>query len=122
MEANKRNVSHVFAQPIQMMVPLFQRPYVWSEDSEWLPLWEHIRGLADRQFNGTEVKPHFLGAVVLDQLRMPTGTVETRQIIDGQQRLTTLQLFLAAARDVAASLGADQYSQAFAGRPETTFP
>src|SRR5207248_3802332 len=42
---------------------------------------------------------HFLGAMVLDQKQTPTGHVGVRQIIDGQQRLTTLQIFLAAYRD-----------------------
>ncbi|HEU0013834.1 MAG TPA: DUF262 domain-containing protein [Longimicrobium sp.] len=113
MEANKRNLVSVFGQPIQLMVPLFQRPYVWDEEKQWLPLWENIQALADRQLAGPDVRPHFLGAVVLDQLKMPTGTVETRQVIDGQQRLTTLQLFLAAARDAAQALGAIQHSRAF---------
>jgi hypothetical protein len=42
---------------------------------------------------------HFLGAMVLDQKQTPTTHVERRQVIDGQQRLTTLQIFLAAFRD-----------------------
>ena len=42
---------------------------------------------------------HFLGAIVLDQKQTPTTHVERRQVIDGQQRLTTLQVFLSAFRD-----------------------
>src|SRR3989338_5390720 len=42
---------------------------------------------------------HFLGAIVLDQKQTPTTHVERRQVIDGQQRLTTLQIFLATLRD-----------------------
>ena len=38
--------------------------------------------------------PHFLGAVVLQQVQKPTGQMQERTIIDGQQRLTTLQLLL----------------------------
>ena len=38
--------------------------------------------------------PHFLGAVVLQQVQIRTGLMQERTIIDGQQRLTTLQLLL----------------------------
>ena len=38
--------------------------------------------------------PHFLGAVVLQQVQKQTGQMQERTIIDGQQRLTTLQLLL----------------------------
>ena len=45
------------------------------------------------------MKPHFLGAVVLDQYRVPVGKPDARSIIDGQQRLTTIQVVLVAFRD-----------------------
>ena len=37
--------------------------------------------------------------MVLDQKQTPTAYVERRQVIDGQQRLITLQIFLSAFRD-----------------------
>ena len=46
------------------------------------------RGRRDRHH------PHFLGAVVLQQVQKQTGQMQERTIIDGQQRLTTLQLLL----------------------------
>jgi len=45
--------------------------------------------------------------MVLDQKQTPTTHVERRQIIDGQQRLTTLQIFLAALRDFCHEQGCD---------------
>jgi hypothetical protein len=35
--------------------------------------------------------PHFLGAVVLQQVQKQTGQMQERTIIDGQQRLTTFK-------------------------------
>jgi uncharacterized protein with ParB-like and HNH nuclease domain len=45
------------------------------------------------------VKPHFLGAIVLDQYLVPIGKPDSRSIIDGQQRLATLQIFFKAFGD-----------------------
>jgi hypothetical protein len=39
-------------------------------------------------------QPHFLGAVVLQQVQTRVGELQARIIIDGQQRLTTLQILL----------------------------
>jgi hypothetical protein len=86
----------VFMQPQRLVVPLFQRPYVWNEENQWEPLWNDVVRVADRLLREPNVKhfPHFLGAVVLQQSQSPTGLMQERTIIDGQQRLTTLQLLL----------------------------
>jgi hypothetical protein len=81
--------------PQRLVVPLFQRPYVWNEENQWEPLWDDIIRVAKRLLRGPQEKhqPHFLGAVVL-QVQKRTGYMQERTIIDGQQRLTTLQLLL----------------------------
>jgi len=55
----------------------------------------------ERQKAQQDTSPHFLGAIVLDQQSTPTQKLETREIIDGQQRLTTLQVLLSAIHSVA---------------------
>jgi hypothetical protein len=86
----------IFNQPQRFSVPLFQRPYVWSQDNQWEPLWEDVTRAAERMLKAPNGKhqPHFLGAVVLQQVTNGTGSLQQRTIIDGQQRLTTLQVLL----------------------------
>lgn len=96
MEVHKRTPHEIFNMPQRLLVPLFQRPYVWSEEKQWEPLWSDITRVAERQLaNPHETQqPHFIGAVVLQQLPNSTGAFQERTIIDGQQRLTTLQILL----------------------------
>jgi hypothetical protein len=93
------SVMNVFTQQTRYTVPLFQRPYVWKKEDQWQPLWDDIREAAERVLNaaGKPVASHFLGTVVLDQTLNPTYSLPRREVIDGQQRLTTLQLVLKAA-------------------------
>lgn len=83
-------------QPQRLVVPLFQRPYVWNEENQWEPLWSDVVRLAERILLRPTDRhhPHFLGAVVLQQVQKQTGQMQERTIIDGQQRLTTLQLLM----------------------------
>lgn len=96
METQVRTPQMVFMQPQRLVVPLFQRPYVWNEENQWEPLWNDVVRVADRVLDRPAEKhhPHFLGAVVLQQVQKQTGQMQERTIIDGQQRLTTLQLLL----------------------------
>ncbi|WP_278265435.1 DUF262 domain-containing HNH endonuclease family protein [Nocardia sp. AG03] len=98
MEAHPRRLKTVFRSDVRLVVPLFQRPYVWDEDEQWAPLWEDVTATFDRR-EDEEVHPHFLGAIVLEQKRGAMGSLEVREVIDGQQRLTTLQVLIAALRD-----------------------
>src|SRR5262249_27231856 len=84
----------LFGLPSRFEIPIFQRPYAWKQTDHWEPLWTDVRQLADRSLAGAVPRSHFLGALVLDAVRRPPGTLETRWVIDGQQRLTTVQLLL----------------------------
>jgi hypothetical protein len=122
MKADKLTVNGLFDPNERRDAPLFQRPYVWGEESNWEPLWESIRDLATKRLTHNEVRPHFLGTVVLDQLLTSAGKLHVRQLIDGQQRLTTLQLALAAARDLCAERGENKYRESFKGLTDNHVP
>jgi hypothetical protein len=77
----------------QFVVPYFQRVYSWRSQ-QWNTLWDDIQELYELGAGHT----HFLGSMVL--LTEGAGEAGTPTlVIDGQQRLVTLSLFLAAIRD-----------------------
>src|SRR5262245_6698839 len=98
---------------MRLEVPLFQRQYVWTRENQWEPLWEDIatkfRDFLEGRKDNTPA--HFLGAMVVDQKQTPVTHVEKRQVIDGQQRLTTLQIFLAALRDFCQEQGCGELTK-----------
>lgn len=73
------------------LVPDYQRPYSWT-DVEVGELWEDL-SLAFGD-NHEEVAPYFLGSIVLST----TEQEKVFELIDGQQRLTTLTVLLACIR------------------------
>lgn len=81
--------------PQQLQIPLFQRPYVWNEEDQWLPLWKDVQRLAEFRLSDSQGDAkHFLGAVVVQAQEQKLGNLVVHNIIDGQQRLTTLQLLV----------------------------
>lgn len=116
METNVRTPMQIFSLPQRLEVPLFQRPYVWDEEEQWEPLWNDIRRLAELRLRDPyAAATHFLGAVVVQAHDGQLGSLQASNIIDGQQRLTTLQLVMDAAGSVLESAGMD----ALAGQLES---
>ena len=110
MKPHTRSIFDLFDGKRRYEVPLFQRQYVWKLDEHWEPLWEDIERKFAKRLEGTISTPHFLGAMVLDQRRSYGNAVPVQLIIDGQQRLTTFQIFLAAFRDVCVAENQEAYA------------
>lgn len=120
MRADILSLKTLFQKDVRYVIPTFQRPYVWNQDEQWEPLWTDVRNTAEEfleelsRANGNSAKAeegvtaHFLGAVVIQQQPNPIIEIETRDVIDGQQRLTTLQLLLDAAQEVFEQDGFDK--------------
>ena len=89
MEAGKRTINDIFNGNRVLEIPFFQRSYVWTEAQ-----WERL--LEDMETVSSINKPYFLGSVILKQQQTNTGNNvgDRRTLIDGQQRLTTLNLML----------------------------
>lgn len=114
MKADTNTLQEVLQGERRFVVPVYQRPYVWERESQWEPLWADVEATAIRLAEtrqaahhaeksaavaDEEAPPHFLGAIVVEPF--PTGPLEikTRLVVDGQQRLITLQLLLMGALD-----------------------
>jgi hypothetical protein len=101
MESHVFTVFKLFQLQQRYGVPLFQRPYVWTEKDQWQPLWTDIVIKANQVLNRTrneKIGSHFFGAVVVSPIPPSIARVPAYDIIDGQQRLTTLQILLVALR------------------------
>lgn len=94
-------------------VPIYQRTYVWTRQRQWEPFWSDIRTKATERLAGRPQRfSHYMGAVVLESRGgYSARRVPASQVVDGQQRLTTFQLFLAAARDYATVIKHDSARQ-----------
>ncbi len=88
MDAGKRTINDIFNGNRILEIPFFQRAYVWGENQ-----WERL--LEDMELVSDSKKPYFLGSVILKQKQTTSSNVvgDMRTLIDGQQRLTTLNIF-----------------------------
>lgn len=100
MDASPVNIVQYFDGSKQSMIPLFQRPYSW-EKKNWRQLWDDIID----QYEPSGRRAHFMGAVVTVPVKSVPVGVAKHLVIDGQQRLTTLALLMAAIRDLAHESG-----------------
>ena len=113
MDSDDLTVQQIFQDRRQYMVPFYQRTYVWTLEDQWQQLWDDIETKAEARLWGSDnYTPHFLGAIVLDpQPRDGLIGVDTLHIIDGQQRLTTLQFILKALLIAIESQGLSEIKQ-----------
>jgi Protein of unknown function DUF262/Protein of unknown function (DUF1524) len=82
-----RTYRQLLSNGLTYRVPPFQRDYSWGEE-EWEDLWTDLLGALD---------PHGEPAHYMGYLVLQTGDNRDFQVIDGQQRLTTVSLLVLAA-------------------------
>lgn len=90
LSADDLVISEVLEGTKQIQVPDYQREYSWGKD-QWSELWDDVYALTRERDN------HFLGSIVV--IEKNSGEMKTLELVDGQQRLTTISIFLCAMRD-----------------------
>ncbi|GHH79144.1 DUF262 domain-containing protein [Promicromonospora soli] len=123
MDAKTYPLQDILKPERRYIIPTFQRDYEWTLDGQWKLLFEDLESTADKllEVRSDEdekavglknkeqgVTPHFLGAVVCASLPFATGGIALRSVIDGQQRLTTIQLLVRGLLDVLQDVGSDR--------------
>jgi uncharacterized protein with ParB-like and HNH nuclease domain len=110
MDADDHPVEVVLKEARRFMVPLYQRKYQWG-DERLVPFWEDVAAKAAEVLEGESKFEHYMGALILAPVDSGAkfAFTPTVQVVDGQQRLTTFQLLLAALREVARNHGQDDF-------------
>jgi alkylated DNA nucleotide flippase Atl1 len=96
--ASETNLQELLEGARQYRVPLYQRTYAWTA-VQLERLWDDLVQIAEDRIADHRAS-HFIGSLVLapSPSNGPTGVPEFL-VVDGQQRLTTLTVLLAAIRD-----------------------
>lgn len=97
INANKQKLQDFFQGNLQFEIPFFQRAYVWSEDN-WNIFWDNLVGEVEAYENGVQSE-HFIGTIITKQKENKNLSENIVELIDGQQRLTTITVFLKALAD-----------------------
>lgn len=102
MNVDDYPVENILAEGRRFMVPLYQRKYQWA-DNLLLPFWDDVQAKAAEVLEDETRFQHYMGALILAPIgeSAQIGVTPRVQVVDGQQRLTTFQLMLAAIREVA---------------------
>jgi uncharacterized protein with ParB-like and HNH nuclease domain len=94
IHATERPLFRILSNDFAFSIPHYQRPYAWTTEQASDLLSDLLAFLGDVQEPISEVNPYFLGSIVLiKQEDSPEADV-----VDGQQRLTTLTILLAVIR------------------------
>ena len=96
-------ITDIFRANVQYVIPKYQRNYVWDRELQWEPLWADVEAMCLRSRN-QDSETHFLGALITKEIGTERNVTQW-VVVDGQQRLTTLQLLLAAVHSVLAERG-----------------
>jgi uncharacterized protein with ParB-like and HNH nuclease domain len=103
MKADPFQIGAMLKDEKRFVVPIYQRTYAWTKEKQLDKLYDSIEAKAkERIANKISKFPHYMGAILLNPRGTFTfGKMPVFDVVDGQQRLTTYQLMLAALRSLA---------------------
>ena len=110
---HRQTVGVWLKRPFVWRIPVYQRHYEWKADNKSggpiTLFWETVKKQTIARLDGDVLPRHYLGAVLVDEKPKQGATtgITHYDVVDGQQRLTTIQLALLALISVAKDHGFD---------------
>ena len=95
IEGKQKPLCEVFGGDYVYRIPLYQRPYAWTKENAGLLYDDLVAAIGEEGTPVDDLDPYFLGSVVL----IKEHAKPSSDVVDGQQRLTTLSILLAALRE-----------------------
>ena len=111
MKAIQADLLNFLRKSPQFVIPLYQRNYSWTT-AQCSQLWDDLM----RAGRDETVNAHFIGAIVYVEGHGNVVQQEPLVVIDGQQRLTTCTLFVAALAKHFESKGIGELLGAFSAK------
>lgn len=100
IQASEQPIDKVFSNEYSFEIPNYQRPYSWKTDQVGALIGD-IDYFAFQDDDFDELKPYFLGSIVLIK-----GDDPSAKVVDGQQRLATLTILFSVLRELLPDLKA----------------
>ncbi|WP_130501981.1 DUF262 domain-containing protein, partial [Natrinema hispanicum] len=97
ISASEADIQHILKKSYRFTVPDYQRLYSWKE-AQWTEFWNDLNNISDED-------THFLGSIVVIQYRKSIDELDEMEVVDGQQRLTTISLLLRAMQQYYEDIG-----------------
>jgi hypothetical protein len=91
ISATEDTVGGLLSKKYRYIVPEYQRQYSWGEE-QWQDLWDDLLELEQSH-------SHFLGSIVFVERNTKFDETDEYEIVDGQQRITTISILLCALRE-----------------------
>jgi Protein of unknown function DUF262/Protein of unknown function (DUF1524) len=93
IETKQYNIKEIFSDNFVFSIPRYQRSYAWTTEEAGMLLEDLLAAMEESAQDPEEPSAYFLGSIVLTK-----GDKPDSEVIDGQQRLTTITILLAALR------------------------
>jgi uncharacterized protein with ParB-like and HNH nuclease domain len=107
IHATEKALFKVFSNDFAFSIPAYQRPYAWTREQASELLTDLLSFLGDGSESVTDANPYFLGSIVL----IKSEDAPEADVVDGQQRLTTITILLAILRSLLSQERASEVTQ-----------